>query len=668
LRIESLEARQMMAADFQTSAPAYLVPSAPAVEITPLLTVGDSVDGYRMVGIPDGLGAFDNGDGTFTVLMNHELGNTAGIVRDHGSKGAFVSRWVIDKTTLNVLEGDDLIKQVHLWNTTTNSYEAATTAFARLCSADLPAATAFFNAATGKGTTARIFMNGEEVDDGRSFAHIVTGPNAGTSWELPWTGKFAWENQVASPHPQDKTIVMGLDDSNRRFSSESATDPSEVYVWVGDKQTTGTDIEKAGLRFGILHGLRVGVPGSYDANEGTVTSGERFELVPLSDQTNNATFGPLQAESIAKSITQFRRVEDGHFDPTDPNVFYFVTTDQFGGSTRLWKLTFDDITDPEAGGVIEIAVDSPAGVPGEMFDNITVNWNGDVLLQEDPGGNPYLAKIWQYDASTGDLVEIAQHNPALFGAPGIDLYPNIPGVQGTQDEESSGIVDLSQILGEGYYIADVQAHYSFTAITDPTGELVQAGQLLIINTNAPTAELNEGVLRIEGTVNDDSIEVTRHGQSINVSVNGHNFGPFPRSQMETIIANAFAGDDNITVAANVSASAILLGSAGNDSLHAGGGAAVMIGGLGRDELVGGSDSDLLIGGTTDHDSDEATLLSILEAWTANRPYQQRIGNLSSLLNDTTVFDDNAVDRLFGNGSQDWFWADSDDLHDANRTR
>ena len=32
-----------------------------------------------MVGIPDGLGAFDNGDGTFTVLMNHELGNTQGV-------------------------------------------------------------------------------------------------------------------------------------------------------------------------------------------------------------------------------------------------------------------------------------------------------------------------------------------------------------------------------------------------------------------------------------------------------------------------------------------------------------------------------------------------------------------------------------------------------------
>src|SRR5574341_1082150 len=86
-----------------SSAAPYLASSAPGVEFTSLLTVGDSVnnkpngDPYRMVGIPDGLGAFDNGDGTFTVLMNHELGNTAGIVRAHGAKGSFVSKWIIEK-------------------------------------------------------------------------------------------------------------------------------------------------------------------------------------------------------------------------------------------------------------------------------------------------------------------------------------------------------------------------------------------------------------------------------------------------------------------------------------------------------------------------------------------------------------------------------------------
>ena len=103
---EILEDRRLMSV---TAAPAYLVPTAPGVEVTPVLTAGDAAGDYRMAGIPDGLGAFDNGDGTFTVLMDHEMGPTLGVVRDHGAKGAFVSKWVIDKSTLNVLSGDDLI-------------------------------------------------------------------------------------------------------------------------------------------------------------------------------------------------------------------------------------------------------------------------------------------------------------------------------------------------------------------------------------------------------------------------------------------------------------------------------------------------------------------------------------------------------------------------------
>ena len=81
-----------------SSASPYVVPSVPGVVTTSILTVGDSVnpkpDGvtpYRMVGIPDGLGAYDNGDGMFTVLMNHELGSTAGIVR-HTARVAPSSR------------------------------------------------------------------------------------------------------------------------------------------------------------------------------------------------------------------------------------------------------------------------------------------------------------------------------------------------------------------------------------------------------------------------------------------------------------------------------------------------------------------------------------------------------------------------------------------------
>ena len=94
----------------------YVVGSQSGVVTKSILTVGDAVGGYRMVGIPDGLGAFDNGDGTFTVLMNHELSSTAGIVRAHGARGAFVSKWTVRKSDLTVLHGEDLIKTLHTWN------------------------------------------------------------------------------------------------------------------------------------------------------------------------------------------------------------------------------------------------------------------------------------------------------------------------------------------------------------------------------------------------------------------------------------------------------------------------------------------------------------------------------------------------------------------------
>ena len=43
----------------------------------------------------------------------------------------------------------------------------------------------------------------------------------------------------------------------------------------------------------------------------------------------------------------------------------------------------------------------------------------------------------------------------------------------TQDEESSGIIDARRILGDGWFLLDVQAHKTSS---DP--ELVEGGQLL----------------------------------------------------------------------------------------------------------------------------------------------------------------------------------------------
>ena len=88
-----------------SSAPPYVLGADPTVITASILTTGDAVGGYRLAGIPDGLGAFDNYDGTFTLLVNHEISSSLGVARAHGAKGAFVSKWIIHKGTLAVLHG-----------------------------------------------------------------------------------------------------------------------------------------------------------------------------------------------------------------------------------------------------------------------------------------------------------------------------------------------------------------------------------------------------------------------------------------------------------------------------------------------------------------------------------------------------------------------------------
>jgi hypothetical protein len=148
-----------------SSASPYVINVPATVDISSLLTVGDSVSDkpgstipYRMVGIPDGLGAFDNYDGTFSVLINHEIAPTNGVMRQHGFVGAFVSHWIIRKSDLAVLHGGDHASRcLSGVPRLTASYQPHGR-WGRLCSADLPLPSAFYNRKSGKGYSGRIFM------------------------------------------------------------------------------------------------------------------------------------------------------------------------------------------------------------------------------------------------------------------------------------------------------------------------------------------------------------------------------------------------------------------------------------------------------------------------------------------------------------------------------
>ncbi len=491
----------------------YLVSTASGVITKSILTVGDSVntkpDGvtpYRFVGIPDGLGAFDNGDGTFTLLMNHELsgGNPAaappvaakGTARAHGSAGSFVSRWIINKSTLVVQSIQDQIPDaahVFTWNGT--AYVAGTTTFSRFCSADLAAASAYLNG--GKGTTARLFMNGEEDGNfGRLWAHVASGVNVGNSYQLPRLGRFESENSVACPKAQDKTIVMAQNDNGL---SAGGAGQGQVFCYVGTKQTTGSgplDIDDAGLTNGLLYGIVVtGFPLEDRASPfgGLVKGGSKpFTLGLLGTGDVSALDGAgLQTAATTANATKFLRPEDGAWDPSHPADYYFVTTDRIDnlknggdgsggtntGRSRLWRLRFTNIGAPETGGTLTMLVDGSEDPGVQMMDNITVDGpNARIVINEDPGNFVGAAKVWVYSLADGSLKAVAKHDPARFGDRSGSPLANIAATAPfTTDEETSGVLDVSEILGANTFLVDVQAHYTNTAT-----ELVEGGQLLVM--------------------------------------------------------------------------------------------------------------------------------------------------------------------------------------------
>jgi len=515
-----------------TASSPYVLPTQAGYETISLLTVDNvtvaddtvpKVGGgtYSMAGIPDGNGTFDNGDGTFTLLMNHELSSgTTGALHAHGSRGAFVSRYVINKNTLAIVSGEDAMKEIYRWNATTQQSETTpnTFGFSRFCSADLAAPTAFINASGTLGTTARIFMNGEEGGSGFVQGTVVSGPNTGKSYTLGkfnlnsngntdgLTGFGAWENAVACPFSQDKTVVIGLNDGGSGIQNNA------LSVYVGTKLAAGSEVDKAGLTNGTLKHVLV--------------TGNPVEIVNATTRTTNITNGSRFTLSATAS-TSFSRPEDGSWDPNParPGVFYFVTTDRLDtvndglgsqiGRSRLWRLTFDDITNPDLGGKIDILIEGKV-VDGElmnMFDNLCVNaQNGHIILQEDVGGAAHNGKIWDFDPVSGVLKKIARHDRNRFGdrvASGAG-FPEGVTTSATapfnNDEEASGISDITAIMststlhkgnpGESWYISSDQAHY----ITGITSDQVEGGQIFILHEIAPTVSVTRtGLVRNRST-------------------------------------------------------------------------------------------------------------------------------------------------------------------------
>jgi len=472
-----------------TKTPPYVIPVGDGVSTKSLLTVGDKVGGYRMVGIPDGLGAIRDGR-SIELYMNHELRPDRGVVRRHGQTGAFVSRFSIDRRNFKVSDGYDLINPgVSFFDYPTQTFGAApstggpnprdpgvdpveqflpqSAAFSRFCSGSLTAPGQLYNKKSGRGYDGQLwFANEEAGDEGRVFS--VT--EDGTAQQLPRLGLFSWENTLAAANKTDRTLVQGQEDA--------AT--GQIWTYVGTKRSKGTAAAQAGLTNGTQ--------GVIDTIDESVSTDAEFRAkygkgkaaeVDLSEVDWDQSGAAQNREAAADGLT-LNRIEDGAWDPKSPNDFYFLTTE--GGdktpapgttSSRdgggLWKLSYEDIENPELGATLTLLLDGSEAPYLNKPDNMDIDRDGNLLIQEDPGTNPQLARIIAYRISDGARGVLARFDGRLFSP----VTPNGTDAKLTTDEESSGIIDASKLIGRGWFLFDAQVHKP-----SPDPELVEEGQLL----------------------------------------------------------------------------------------------------------------------------------------------------------------------------------------------
>ncbi|MDB5335920.1 MAG: hypothetical protein JWN70_1539 [Planctomycetaceae bacterium] len=373
-------------------------------------------------------------------------------------------------------------------------------------------------------------------------------------------------------------------------------------------------------------------------------------------------------------------------------------------------------TDADAGQMLTYSLGNNA--PAGMTINATtgvVSW----AVPDAVGHDPYSVKVRVTDNGTPSLsaettVSITVNNvaptatvtgpaTAITGVPATFVFAasdpstadQAAGFTDDIDWNNDGIVDESRTgpaslsVAHVFSTAGVQT-VSVTVSDKDGGRSVKVTRDISIASAAMTA----GQLVVTGTSGDDTIVLgpTKITGEVEVRINGVGAGKF--QSPTRLIVNGLAGNDSITVDTRLTLPAELNGGTGNDTLSGGSGDDILnggdgtdtlsgnagrdllIGGLGRDTLHGGDDDDLLVGGTTTFDTDPIALRAIASEWTSSRTYAARIANLSGtgtgtrnngtryLLPGTTVINDSSIDDLYGEGGNDWFIANLNDvLHD-----
>jgi hypothetical protein len=497
-----------------TSVKTYTVAVGDEYSVTPLFSVNDEVPvlggasgaKYRMVGIPDGLGAHANKDGTSTLYMNHEFRKNVlsqPYVGATKNRGAIVSKWILNANG-DPIAGKRAYDEIFIDDTKIMGGVAlegnSQPAFARFCSG--------FLAGPAEGFDRWIYFANEESGgadtfDGKGGLSVAIFDNSGVgeAHGLPYLGRFSWENTLVQRGTGDLTVIMGMEDGES--NQDPANDNSQLYMYVGvkDHSPGATILERNGLTGGRLYAFRSTNKNrnSEFAFRGGTLAGEWVEIAGAAHKTD----AELETATDAVGAMVFARPEDGAFNPVQQNEFFFVTTGdiptggsekgQYLGNTlgRLYSLRLNP-SDPTRNATLSVIynADEIVAAGGDTAlspDNIDasaeylmINEDGTTESRKVMAAKGRDGSIWRWTLKpsggvhAGSAVRVAELDPPGRNGSPPDAVVN-PGVW-----ETSGIIDTASIFGPDTWLFDAQAHSPTPAPGGGSSVTVEDGQLLIL--------------------------------------------------------------------------------------------------------------------------------------------------------------------------------------------
>jgi hypothetical protein len=452
--------------------------------VLPIITVGETLGGYRFEAIPDGISVMAGKKGAVDAYVNHETStvpfpyvlpepNIENSRNDFDN--AQVSHLRLSLENAGVLKGKLVIR--------------SRSNFQRFCSNFLATAAEGFDMPllfTNEEATDLVNRTGEAWPAGEDAEQaglvVAFDPQTKQSRSIYGLGRMNHENTVAIPG-YDQAVLLTDDDT---FAAPSA----QLYMYLAaDRSAVWNDQ-------GTLYGFVSDDPLINDYGDMSGASSVSGSFLQVPDEIADGDQTGLETWSNDNNVFQFIRTEDIAYDRNTPNVVYVGDTgepraiaDPETGrlkrgpsgtegpwpNGRVFRMelnpedplqvdSFSILIDADEGGY-----DNPDAV--HNIDNLETTENS-ILIQEDPGshnqvapGDPVwpTARIWLYDLALGTLTEVARVDQSGDPLANLGAW------------ESSGIVDVSDFFGPGTFLVDVQAHTIFVETAPGPDQLPPEG-------------------------------------------------------------------------------------------------------------------------------------------------------------------------------------------------